>query len=103
MKIRGQATTEELLQNKNYAKYFAQRERIRKKYHTRLLSAVAYPNQDKEWVKYKKEIMDLMMKPKGYYQKFIWDTEQAQIDQEDAYKMRREEAKKKKRKTLTKL
>jgi hypothetical protein len=101
MKIKNELTQEDLLQNKNYKKYFEQRELIRKKYHDKLLSVTKYPNQEKEWVKYKKQITDLLFKPKGYYQKFVWDMEQAQIDQEEAYKMRREEAKKKKK--LTKL
>jgi hypothetical protein len=101
MKINDGSTPKELLQNKNYKKYFEQRERIRKKYHDKLLSVTKYPNQEKEWVKYKKQITDLLFKPNGYYQKFIWDMEQAQKDQEDAYKMRKVEAKKKKK--LTKL
>jgi hypothetical protein len=100
MKIKNELTQKDLLQNKNYQKYFEQKERIRKKYHDKLLSVAIYPNQEKEWVKYKKQITDLLFKPKGYYQKFMWDMEQAQIDQENAYLERRVAKRKSKNKDL---
>lgn len=100
MKITDGIKREELLQNKNYQKYFEQRERIRKKYHDKLLSVAKYPNQEKEWEKYKKQIADLLLKPKGYYQKFMWDMAELEKEREDAYYERRKEAWRKKNKDL---
>lgn len=90
MKINNGSTTTELLQNNNYKKYFEQREKIRHKYNEKLLSAKKYPNQEKEWSKYKKQLMDLMLKPGGWYQKFTWDMYEEETQREDDYLKRRE-------------
>jgi len=75
----------ELLKDKNYSKYNDRKQKIKEKY-----SEDIFPNhipegfsvhprihptdkQRKEYLKYLKEIGDLLLKPKGDYQKFCWD------------------------------
>lgn len=75
---------EELLKDKNYQIYNERKQKIKSKY-----SEECFPNyvpegyriprkditesQRKEYLKYLKEISDLLLEPKGPYQKFTWD------------------------------
>ena len=97
MKINDGSTSKEYLCNPNYKKYFQQREKIRDRYSEKLLSAKKYPTQEKEWEKYKKQMMDLMLKPNGYYQKFIWDMDELQKQREQDYIDRRKTKTRKKK------
>ena len=69
-------------QNKYYLKYRKQRQKIVDKYKDKIefnqngnKLSNKYNNKDREIYKiYLKEIGDLLFKPKGNYQKFIWET-----------------------------
>jgi hypothetical protein len=93
---------EKFLDNKHYLKYKKQKQKIIDK-HPKIKTnpyktgpQIIYnwtDDERKEWRSYIKQIADLLLKPNGNYQKFIWDIEP------DSTKNRREFLLKKKKST----
>jgi hypothetical protein len=73
---------EMLLENKYYKKYFEQKQKIQERYPKDLWDRPSGAKQSLNhnyenhhlWREYLKELCDLMLKPNGWYQKFVWDT-----------------------------
>ena len=68
-----------MLQNKYYKRYLIKKEKIKSKYPPSLwenpLTKTKYSKEEQEmWLKYIKEIGDLMYKKDGWFQKFVWDS-----------------------------
>ena len=73
---------ERLYNTDEYKSYLVDKEKITSKYSLGITSA-CYDNGYKKgisekdwklWLKYKKEITDLLFQPNGSYQKFVWKT-----------------------------
>jgi hypothetical protein len=81
MKISATSTPEDSLNNPNYKKYIDKKRRIQSKYSPKLFvynESTFTPTQHRMYKKYLKEIADLILKPKGYYQKFEWDEQKVE-------------------------
>ena len=81
MNIKPWSTPEDSLHNPNYKKYIEKKRRIQAKYSPKLFvynESTFTPTQQRMYKKYLKEIADLLMKPKGHYQKFEWDAQKAE-------------------------
>lgn len=70
-----------LLENKYYKEFLKEKEKIKEKYPQDLWdrphglkqnNKLKYNNHDL-WREYIKELLDLMLKPNGTYQEFVWD------------------------------
>lgn len=73
--------------NTNYQKYLKQKQKITDSYPKKLLTEWSIKgNQDeyKMYKRYLKRITNLLFEPKGYYQKFLWDMEQYEMEREEA-------------------
>lgn len=79
-----------LYESDAYKKYLVQKEKITSKYPKCITSAsygekagykITISEKDwKLWLKYKKEITDLLFKPNGSYQKFVWSSIEATLE-----------------------
>ena len=73
---------EDLLENVHYKKYTKQKLKLREKYDATLFNigmdgtrnTIATPEEQKQYKKYIKELMDIILKSNSHYQKFIWST-----------------------------
>ncbi len=68
-----------MLENKYYKRYLKNKKKIQSKYPESLweypLSRTKYNKEEKKmWLKYIKELGDLMYKKNGWFQKFVWDS-----------------------------
>lgn len=60
--------------NKHYQRYLKRKIKIKSKYDDNLTNARIKNYNKEEWAKYLKEIGDLITKPNGAFQKYVWDT-----------------------------
>lgn len=71
-----------LLENKYYERYNKEKQKIKDKYPEDLWYRPIGQARNRKlnynnhhlWKEYIKEIAELMLKPNGWYQKFVWDT-----------------------------
>ena len=76
MKLLQGSSIEDFISNPHYSKYIERKARILSKYPPTLFTENLITNKDKKLhKKYLKEIADLLLKPNGNFQKFIWHLE----------------------------
>ena len=82
----GISDTQFLLTNKHYEKFHKQKLQLKEKYNvdTNITGTVPGRLYDRETHrKYLRELSDLMFKPEGDYQKFIWDFVTCETEKEN--------------------
>jgi len=67
----------EKYENEHYKVYFKEKQEIQEKYPRWVSEDITKQNREydrKVWLEYLKEIADLMLRPNGDFQKYVWDT-----------------------------